>query len=174
MLNRLPSGTGSFEDLLADLGLSARDTPRIARALGVSERTVWRWKKTQAPRMALLALWWLSRDGHSAWDCEMFNRTQLALAMNDCLVRSLDEAKTKLARLGQISDFGSANDPTADLVPNPNLQPQSAGRMAALRLVRPEREPPFEASPRKRRTVLAHVVNDEGNDTEEQRPNKRC
>ncbi|MFN3812168.1 MAG: helix-turn-helix domain-containing protein [Roseateles asaccharophilus] len=96
MLNRLPSDTGSFEDLLADLGLGPSDTARIARALGVSESTVWRWKRSGAPKTARLALWWLSREGHSMWDAEMANRTQLAAATNAALwrrVAGLDGAR---------------------------------------------------------------------------------
>lgn len=130
MLNRLPSGTGSFEDLLSDLGLSARDTPRIARALGVSERTVWRWKKTNAPRMALLALWWLSREGHSTWDCEMFNRTQLALAMNKSLWQHIGELKRKPVMPSSASidlrQFGpAANDARKDAVPSTGTPEQA-------------------------------------------------
>lgn len=130
MLNRLPSGTGSFEDLLADLGLTARDTPRIARALGVSERTVWRWKKTNAPRMALLSLWWLSREGHSTWDCEMFNRTQLALAMNRSLWQHIGELKRKPGTpTAAVSDFRhygpAANEARPDGAPRTGTPEQA-------------------------------------------------
>jgi hypothetical protein len=98
MLNRLPSDPGSFEELLQDLGLRPSDTPRIARSLGVSETTIWRWKRSGAPRIARLALWWLSREGHSVWDCEMHNRTVLALKTNDALWRRLKENRLEDAR----------------------------------------------------------------------------
>src|SRR6218665_133106 len=67
MLNRLPSDPGSFRDLLSDLGLKSSDAPRIARALDVSESTIWRWMRDGAPKTACLSLWWLSHHGHSEW-----------------------------------------------------------------------------------------------------------
>jgi len=94
MLNRLPNWLPTFAELLTDLELTAADVPRLARALGVSERTVWRWKRSKAPRMALLSLWWLSRWGHSEWDCEMHNRTQLALGLRDALWREVSALRT--------------------------------------------------------------------------------
>lgn len=83
MLNRLPKYAGTLADLLADLGQPK--PAAVARALGVSERTVQRWIKSGAPRTALLSLWWLSRAGHDEWDCEMANRTSLALQTNRAL-----------------------------------------------------------------------------------------
>lgn len=77
MLNRLPRRTPQFRALIADVCPTSTDA-EIAEALGVSTRTVSRWKKTGAPRMALLALWWLSRWGHSAWDAEMSTRSEIA------------------------------------------------------------------------------------------------
>jgi len=95
MLNRLPKFAGNLPDLLADIG-----NPKpaaIAKALDVSERTVQRWMRTGAPRTALLSLWWLSREGHSVWDAEMFNRTQLALATNKALWRLVKENRLEAA-----------------------------------------------------------------------------
>ena len=89
MLNRLPREVPEFAALLSDLGLTAADSARVAKALGVSERTIWRWRRSGAPRIAGLALWWLSRWGHSAWDCEMHNRTTLALQQAEALWREL-------------------------------------------------------------------------------------
>lgn len=89
MLSKLPKHTGDFAQILDGLGNPPAD--RIARALGVSRRTVHRWKTSGAPRTALLALWWLSREGHSFWDCEMHERTRLALEMNAALWRKVRE-----------------------------------------------------------------------------------
>jgi hypothetical protein len=126
MLNRLPTWLPTLQELMTDLGLQAGDVPKIARALGVSDRTVWRWKASEAPRMALLSLWWLSRWGHSEWDAEMHNRTQLALGLRDALWR-------EVARLRTARQFGdglavglvgrtqrAANEPD-DLAPRPEV-----------------------------------------------------
>lgn len=104
MLNRLPKHTGSFEELCADLGISGQ-TRAIAKALGVHERTVRRWKNHGAPRMALLSLWWLSREGYSAWDCEMHNRQALAVAY---LAAAAREGRSRLDGAGDpLGVFGA-------------------------------------------------------------------
>lgn len=72
MLNRLPKHPPGLDELLADLGHPCPVS--VAKALDVSPSTVRRWKRTRAPKTALLALWWLSRWGQSAWDCEMHQR----------------------------------------------------------------------------------------------------
>jgi len=97
MLNRLPKDPGSFAELTADLGNPS--CAQIAKALGVSVRTVERWRRGKTPRVALLSLWWLSREGHSAWDCEMANRTTLALQTTDALWRELKRSRGR-AHLG--------------------------------------------------------------------------
>lgn len=114
MINRLPSDTASFRELADDLGLSTSDTPRIARALGVSESTVWRWWKTGAPKTARLALWWLSREGHSAWDCEMHNRNQLALQLASSLYPDLRWLRNMVARSTDLRAIGETYGPPAN------------------------------------------------------------
>ncbi|WIT11129.1 hypothetical protein PFX98_19820 [Paucibacter sediminis] len=91
MLNRLPKDPGNLAQLMADLGHPS--CARIAKALGVSVRTVERWKRGKTPRVALLSLWWLSREGHSVWDCEMSNRTRLAIQTNEALWRELRRSR---------------------------------------------------------------------------------
>lgn len=136
MLNRLPRYTGSFAELLDNLGLTLKDAPRIAKALGVSARTIYRWWPDKAPRSALLSLWWLSREGHSTWDSEMANRTALAIGYADALRRELAQARGALAALGRIGDFGSANDPAPDAATNayslPAPQASSKPRLARM------------------------------------------
>lgn len=118
MLNTLPKHTGTLDELLAEIG--APSAAQVAGALGVSRRTVERWKRTGAPRMALLSLWWLSRQGHSVWDAEMANRTAQALGMHAAMWREiarlrslagLEDAGTvgKVARLGRAAnELGAA------------------------------------------------------------------
>lgn len=114
MLNRLPSDTASFRELAADLGLTTTDTRRIARALDVSERTVRRWWASNAPRSARLALWWLSREGHSTWDCEMHNRTTLALETNRSLWAAVRELDRAVSRADDLRPVGRAYGPPAN------------------------------------------------------------
>lgn len=45
----------------------------------------------------------------------MFNRTQMAIGQARCLAEENTELRRLLAKLGQIGDYGSANDP-AELV----------------------------------------------------------
>lgn len=53
-----------WQSILEDL--SDPPTERVARVLGVSQRTVYRWNAVgRAPRAAQLALFWLTRWGQS-------------------------------------------------------------------------------------------------------------
>ena len=119
MLNRLPRPTQlpPLGWMLDDIGNpSARE---LARALDVTPRTVERWRSAgHAPRAAMLAIFWLTRWGMSAVHCEAHNAAVLHAGMSACLKRETErlsaEVQTlnaKLARLGRIADFGSANDP---------------------------------------------------------------
>lgn len=85
--------------ILDDLG---RPPPeRVAKVLGVGRSTVFRWTaEGRAPRMACLALFWLTRWGHSEVDCRATNDAMLAVS----LARSLHEERTKLrAELEEVS-----------------------------------------------------------------------
>lgn len=94
MLRKLPRYPGQLADLIADLGHP--NNLQVAKALGVSRRTVERWHKMGAPRTALLSLWWLSREGHSFWDCEMHQRTVMAVQTNAALWTEVRELRKKL------------------------------------------------------------------------------
>ena len=121
MLNRLPKPTQlpPLQWMLDDIGNPTAQA--LARALGVTRRTVERWRKAgHAPRAAMLAIYWLTRWGMDAVHCEAHNAAQLHAGMSDCLKREGERLKAeietlnaKLARLGRIADFGSANDPAS-------------------------------------------------------------
>ncbi len=101
MLNRLPRDPGDFESLLQSIGCSSWTPERIGEALGVSGRTVRRWRKSgQAPRMALLSVWWLSDAGHAVWDAELATRSRLAL----------DVARVLWAEVGRLRRLGAGED----------------------------------------------------------------
>ena len=110
----------------------------LARVFRVSERTVKRWiREEQAPMPVLMSLFWLTSWGQDQVHTHAHNGAilQAAIADNlrrelvdvkDKLGRELDGLNEKLARLGQIADFGSANDPAEGVAlpaPPPCLSP---------------------------------------------------
>lgn len=115
MLNRLPAWLPTWRELERDLGTPSAEA--IGQALDVSASTVRRWRRTEAPRTARLALWWLTRWGHSAWDCEMAERTRLALHLVDALQRDMAlMARTTTEPIHQVSPRNrstAANEPSA-------------------------------------------------------------
>lgn len=79
-------------DLILD-DLGRPPAGRLAIALGVGRSTVCRWTAAgSAPRMACLALFWLTRWGRSEVDCRATNDAMTAVA----LARSLHEERTTL------------------------------------------------------------------------------
>lgn len=106
----------------------------LARALGVTPRTVFRWlaEPDQTPRPVLLSLFWLTRWGMSAIDAEAVNAARLHAAMVAGLRSELDRLRAELARVVAAGDFGCANDYTAE--------PLRVGRAQVLQfLPRPAR-----------------------------------
>lgn len=106
----LPRRLPALSAMLEDLGNpSARS---IAKALGVHARTIERWRREgRAPRPAMLALYYVTRWGRSEVNCRAEHDAQLYSGYAAALKTELAEANAKLARLGQIGEFGSANDP---------------------------------------------------------------
>lgn len=75
-----------WQVILDDLGRPPAH--RVARTLGVSERTVYRWNYgARPPRMALLALYWLTRWGRSEVDTRATNDAILAVSYVRPLLR---------------------------------------------------------------------------------------
>ena len=110
MLNRLPVMILPLQTLLDDIG---NPKPReLARALGVTERDIAQWLKAdEAPRPVMLALFWLTRWGQSAVDCEAHNLAVLHRGIAESLRTEVATLNRKLVNLGRIADFGAANDP---------------------------------------------------------------
>lgn len=92
-VERAPQRVPLWDQLMDDLG---RPRPaRLARALGVGRSTIYRWNTTgHAPRLACLAVFWLTRWGRSEIDAQATN--DAILAAN--LARALSEERDALRR----------------------------------------------------------------------------
>ena len=105
----------------------ARTPEAIARHLDVSALTVRRWiKADQAPRAALLALFWETKWGLSALDAQATNLVRSHVGLNNALRRENETLKRRIARLESLN-YGAANAPTLEPVPQ---SPASGIRMA--------------------------------------------
>lgn len=89
MLYRLPKHTPPLSVMLEDLG---RPRPaEVAKMLGVHPRTVYHWiAKDDAPRPALLALFWVTRWGLQWTDAEVYNLAQVHMSLAAAYKRRLD------------------------------------------------------------------------------------
>lgn len=110
MLNRLPKELPPFEVMLKDIGDPS--LPALAHALQVHESTLRRWLRGQdVPRVAMLAVFWLTRWGMSLADCEAHNTAVTQASLASALQAQVDDLQERIARLTTIGEFGSANDP---------------------------------------------------------------
>lgn len=111
MLQKLPKGTPCIQTILDDIGRPKnRD---LAKALGVSERTVYRWLNSgQPPRIASLALWWLTRWGQQEIDAGLVDTNTLFRQYVHVLIEENERLKAEIKRVSGIAVFGSANDPS--------------------------------------------------------------
>ncbi|HMO44672.1 MAG TPA: hypothetical protein PKB14_01420 [Rubrivivax sp.] len=76
----MPRDLPLWELLITDLGQPS--PARLARALGVGVSSVYRWNASgKAPRMACLALFWLTRWGHSQVNADAVNDAALCAAL---------------------------------------------------------------------------------------------
>ncbi|KQW76583.1 hypothetical protein [Methylibium sp. Root1272] len=142
MLTRLPRQLPAFPDLLADLGNPG--AALLARALGVTDRTVRRWLVDgNAPRPVLLALFWMTRWGQSEVACEAHNSAVMHAGMVGCLQREIAALRRELGRVLALGEFGAANSPSAVHVEHqPDDEPQHDGRRDGGREIGPARGVP--------------------------------
>ncbi len=102
---------------LPDIGLILEDlrrpgAPAIARHLGVTENTVYRWQRGEPlPRPAHLALFWETTYGRSVQHCEAVNRAAALHGLCECLKRENAGLRTRIAYLERIGRFDAANGP---------------------------------------------------------------
>jgi len=109
-IGRAPRSLPIWQTILDDLG---RPHPsRVAKLLGVGERTVYRWNRTgQAPKAACLALFWLTRWGRSEIDCAAVNDCRVAIGYARALEADLARAKLDLARILALNEHGAPDAP---------------------------------------------------------------
>lgn len=119
MLHMAPRSLPSFNQILPHIG---NPHPRqIAKYLGVAERTVYHWKKTdKAPKAVRLALFWESSYGQQTIDCELFNAMQTHKMLSESLGRKVGNLEARIRYLEKNGPFGSANEPF--LTPVPDLK----------------------------------------------------
>lgn len=104
-----PAKMPAFSFLLADM---AGTPAQVARHLGVTHRTLQRWVAAgDAPRSALLAMYWESRWGRSAMDAQLVNDARIAHGLVSSLQSENATLRARIARLERLGGFGSANGP---------------------------------------------------------------
>jgi len=110
---KAPRRLPTLADMIRDLEASPRE---VGHALDVSESTVYRWVNVgTAPRAPMLALYWLTRWGRSDIDAELWNRATVYQGLAQAMERELWAMQQDIQRLGQIGDYGSANDPVSQI-----------------------------------------------------------
>ena len=107
-IDQAPSSLPIWQLILDDLG--GPPPARVARVLGVGQRTVYRWnQRGHAPRSAALALYWLTRWGRSAVHTLAVNDALMAVQ----LAASLERVRDQLALLREQAFGAAAHDNTA-------------------------------------------------------------
>lgn len=85
---------------------------RVARVLGLSIRSVYRYNATGfAPKPVCLAVFWLTRWGRSAVHTQATNDAVLMASYVSALQSQIEDTQRQLAHVLTIGNFGSANDP---------------------------------------------------------------
>lgn len=112
-IEHAPAALPYWHTILDDLGRPP--VHRIAKVLGIGRRTVYRYHQTgYAPRVVMLALFWLTRWGRSAVHAQATNDAVMAVG----LVRGLNDRIRELAgqveHLQRLGHFASANAPLLD------------------------------------------------------------
>lgn len=111
MINRYPKEPPTLAELLADPLLKSLTQRDLARFLGITERTLRRWKKTGAPRQSRLLLWAISLHGLDTLQREADNTAALFAGMARSLAEEVDSHRRRISHLISIGRFDCANSP---------------------------------------------------------------
>ncbi|MCI1192092.1 hypothetical protein MOJ79_09590 [Calidifontimicrobium sp. SYSU G02091] len=97
-IDQVPRSIPLWDAILDDLG---RPSPeRVAQALDVGRSTVYRWNRTgNAPRVACLALFWLTRWGRSEIDGRAVNDARMATGLAQALHAERNGLRAHIAQL---------------------------------------------------------------------------
>lgn len=89
-----------------------RDLKKIAKHLGVTVQTLKKWRANDnAPRAAMLALFYETQWGYSLMYTTAHNGEKCARELADSLQRTNDALRVRIARLEALGNFESANEP---------------------------------------------------------------
>lgn len=109
-IDHAPGSLPIWHTIIDDLGNPP--PARVARVLGIGLRTVYRYNQTgEAPKVALLALFWLTRWGRSSVHAQATNDALVAVGYVQSLRAQVGQLESQVARLTALGGFGSANDP---------------------------------------------------------------
>lgn len=110
-LHLVPKELPPVDQMLDDISCSAK---ALATVLGVSEATVYRWVNGEAEmsRVAQLAIFWITSWGQQRINAAAHNDACLYAGMTSALRRIVEEQGRLLRKLGEVADFGAANDPS--------------------------------------------------------------
>lgn len=108
MIKKTPRQLPPLAEMLRDMGASIQDA---SRALHVAPSTLYRWHNTGAPRAAALGLYWMTSWGVSELVEDAVWRARATERLADARGRELATLRAHLLKLGELGEFGSANDP---------------------------------------------------------------
>jgi predicted DNA-binding transcriptional regulator AlpA len=108
-IDQAPASLPIWQAILEDL--AHPPVHRISKVLGVSQRTVYRWNAAgQAPKVAQLALFWLTRWGQSAVHAQASNDCVLAVQVARSMSERVQQLTADLERLKAITASGGRHD----------------------------------------------------------------
>lgn len=106
-----PKATPPLSVMLSDLGKP--HAAKIAKFLGVHERTVYGWQaQDHAPRAVLLALFWETSWGRGWNNVNAENAARFAAMRVSALESEVDRLRGRVAYLERLAVYDSANAPT--------------------------------------------------------------
>lgn len=105
MLHRLPKAVPPLGVMVHNIG---NPHPRdLARALGVSTRTVYHWlQHDDAPRPVMLSIFWLTKWGQQWLDVDLFNYARAQTGLAESLARQLAVDHAQASQTAESAHMG--------------------------------------------------------------------